>query len=239
MVIVFDTVLKIVGVGILLAAGVILYLIAVTRTIPRRVLRPVYSAKMSDRGLRRCLLPEGRAVVYEPGCRRAPSIRQYVIIVSSGTGHKMMKCLTDGQTDQIGYDVAVFDTDDRLTDILRVDEYLNRASWTQAVILPPETNYVSVIQRTRDGARISDEPIFASAAAGRVAAVALTVVLTAALAALMRLSLSEIFGAVHLAGQVMPVSWGVTCLTGALIGALLGGCMLLRDRKLIRTVINI
>lgn len=238
MLIVFETIVYIVGCSLLLLTIVISYPVLVSHVIPKVTLKPYYTARFGDRGIRRCRIPEGHAVVYAPGSRCADGIRQYVLIAMRESGQKFIKCLTDGRVSEIVYDIAVFDAENRMIDVFSVSERLEGSRWTKAFTLPQETAYVSVILRQADGVSVCTDRIYAASRIGECLCLMLTVGLTTLLAALTRALIYSIFHRINLVHAVPHISWTVTLLTAALFGFIFANALLWHNRKLTRKVMN-
>lgn len=237
------TILAVVGMGLMLLVAMILYILSISRLIPNYTLRPHYVGRMGDRGLRRFRTEAGHGVVYAPGSRCAPGITQYVLLHGKEDGLKTITCKTNGKVDKIRYDIAVFDGDGRLIDVLEVTDTLSGKRYTKAVVLPQDTSYVSVILRQADGKQVCADRVFDSDLTGRIVCAASTVVLTILMGILMRWMLSDAVRRLNEVyrfsrSQSPHISWPMTILIVGLFGLALAGLQFLRDKRYTKRKMN-
>ena len=130
-------------VGLLISLAA-LYVFLVACVFPRIFLRPGYDTSViHDRGLKKYVFPNGRAIVYEPSRFAAKYIKQYIL--SSNHGEKYIKCKLDKRINSIRFDVIAMDSADRVIEIIQVDDPVMLDGMTRGALLPSNTSYVSVI----------------------------------------------------------------------------------------------
>lgn len=130
-----------------------IYAITVGTLLPRLLLKTKYiPGAPTDRGLRKYVFPEGRGVVYEPH----PSIRKYVklYVLFVKDGAKYIRCKLADSVSFFGYAVAVFDNQNRVIDVVKVNDTVFSDGTSKSVRLPKETSYVGFILYSVNGKRI-------------------------------------------------------------------------------------
>ena len=134
--------------GFILSAS--LYVFFVALVLPKLFLKPKYTVKAPcDRGLKKYLFPDGRAIVYKPSLCVSEYIEQYVL--SSKNGEKSIVCKAKRGVRNLCYDVSAFDIKGRLIDIIGINESIDYLLTTQEARLPDKTAYVSIIIRKVNG----------------------------------------------------------------------------------------
>lgn len=238
-----NTILAVVGMGLVLLVAMILYILLVSRLIPGYTLRPHYVGRIGDRGIRRYRTEAGHAVLYAPGRRCASGITQYILLHGKEDGLKTITCKTNGKVDKIRYDIAVFDGSGRLIDVLDVTDTLSGERYTKAVVLPQATSYVSVILRQVNGKQVCADRVFDSGLVGRIMCAASTVVLTILMGLLMRRMLSDAVGQLNdvyrfSRSQSPHISRPMTILIAGLFGSALAGLQVLWDKRYTKRKMN-
>lgn len=110
----------------------------------------------TDRGLRKYTFPEGRGISYEPH----PALRKYVslyILFSSG-GNKFFRLKPKRGVNFLVYELAVFNAQNKLIDVIRVSERTDEDERRQNVMLPPSTSYVSLVIYTVGTESVTKKP---------------------------------------------------------------------------------
>ena len=139
-----NTVVEIVATACILLCSAILYVFLIACILPRLVLKPRYDLSvMQDRGIKKYVFDQGRAIVYEPSVHAARYIKQYIL--SSNNGEKYIKCKIDERIRQIKFDVVAMNADDKIIDVVQVAEFVTDNGFTRGAILPHNTSYVCVI----------------------------------------------------------------------------------------------
>ncbi len=148
------TFLNIVFLLLVLIGSPVFYVYLTARALPRRLLVPhADSAAIKDRGVRKYLFPNGRAITYLSGTSVRPYIPQY--IVSDHDGRRFLKCKLDKQVRSIRYRILPFDVNNHPLDILEVADPVTVAGVTSAVSLPSNTAYISLSVQEVNGEEIS------------------------------------------------------------------------------------
>ena len=154
----FDIIMQYVATGILLLLSVIGCVFLLACLYPRLLLKPGYRClQLKARGIRRYTFPTGRAITYQPGLKVRPYINSYVLAYNEGK--KLLKCELDETIYRIRYEIVVFDTYDRVIEVLQVSERIAQRGATKSVLLPADTAYVHLVLRAVNGEKISSEPI--------------------------------------------------------------------------------
>ncbi|MBQ7380317.1 MAG: hypothetical protein IJW70_11650 [Clostridia bacterium] len=139
-----DTVVEIVAHACILLCSAVLYVFLVARIFPHLLLKPKYRLSvLQDRGSRKYVFKNGRAIVYEPSIQAARYIKQYIL--SCNGGEKYIKCKIDERIRTIKYDVIAMDADDKEIATVRIAEPIYNTGVTKGALLPPDTSYVCVI----------------------------------------------------------------------------------------------
>ena len=202
--------------------ALIVYLYLTVSVLPRLVLRPVRKAAgggrapIGDRGLRRVTFPEGRAVVYRPSPASCRYLRYYALIRRDGCTY--IKCRIHPQVAHIRYDVAAFDRNGRLLDVLSVSERISEQGCTRMVRLPRATAYACVTLRKADGVYVGGEITVGYSLVSMGIYAALCGVTAAVFGAVMQGTLAETIPTLPRWGEVSGT--GATVLLSALAGLL-------------------
>lgn len=172
---------------VFVALSLFLYVFLIACVFPKLFLCPSYkTVRVRDRGLKKYVFDQGRAIAYEP----APSMRKYIsqYILSENCGEKFIKCKVDDRIDSLRYDVVVFGADDKVLDTVEVYEAINGKGITRAAALPLSTAYVSVCVREVNGVHVTED----ATASFSAIKVALFFILTACCTVAMALMLNSL-----------------------------------------------
>ena len=118
------------------------YVFLMGKILPAVFLKTKYiNGKTHDRGLKKFVHPEGRAVLYEP----IPSVRKYVksYTLFTNNGYKFFQCKTDSFVKELSYDLIQYDNKNRVVDVLKVQEALNEIGKSSPIMLHNATSYIS------------------------------------------------------------------------------------------------
>ena len=133
-----------------------LYIFLLKKTIPQLTLKHAsVGVNTRDRGIKKYRFDDGRAVVYEPELIYRQYVPQYMLL--SKNKDKFIRCRINANVRHIKYDVIAYDNNDKLIDIIGVEERLKRQRYTTSVLLPPETSYISFVLRRVDNMFMSNE----------------------------------------------------------------------------------
>lgn len=138
----------------LLSSG--LYMFLIMKAIPKFTLKhQSVGARTRDRGIKKYTFEDGRAVVYEPDFAYRKYVHQYMLI--SKNKHKFIKCRVNESIRHIKYDVIAYNNKHQILDIIGVEERMDSSKYTDSVLLPADTSYVSFVLRKVDSMFLSSE----------------------------------------------------------------------------------
>ncbi len=177
---------------------------------------PTGDTAMADRGLRKLVFPDGRAILYEPALRMRRYIRCYALIKQDGC--TFIKCRIHPRIACIRYDVATFDRKGRLLDVLNVSERVTEYGYTQTVRLPRATAYACVTLRRVDRMYEGRESTVGYSRVGIGMYMALSVITAAMMGNILHGCLAEIMETLPVRGDIS--SPGLTLVAAAVLGGL-------------------
>lgn len=195
-----------------IATGIFTYL--VVKLLPHFILKLKSTPENTyDRGIKKWVFDDGRAVVYEPELKYRRFVKEYLLIAKNHK--KYIKCLVDERIKHIRYDVLVFNNKNKLVDIVAVDEKMNKSKYTSTVLLPSDTSYVSLVLREVDDMFSSREKRAVYTKVSFIVYMAIVTLLSVFEGILLRYMLREIwqFTIFEPVGTVKMVIWS------AIIGA--------------------
>ena len=135
--------------ALILLACIGIYVLLVSRILPRRLLSPQRVGILCDRGVKKCVFPEGRSVTYEPKLSVRKYVSQYVLF--SHDGGKYIKCKIHEKVKSLVYELVIYDRKDEVINTLEITEKMDMSGYTANVMLPPETSYVHLEVRQVNG----------------------------------------------------------------------------------------
>lgn len=139
---------------VIFVSGIIMYVFIAGKLLPAIFLRPSRKGlKANDRGLKRYVYENGRAVVYKPTEENNKYIEQYIL--SANGVEKFIKCKIHKDIFSLEYDVIAFDSRDKVLDVICVKDPIAEKEITSAVSLPLDTSYVTVKARRVNGIRVA------------------------------------------------------------------------------------
>ncbi len=219
--------------GLTVPISLAVYLYLVVSVYPRLILRLVWRAPTDDkfsirtlfkgraktsllpsgdRGIRKLVFPEGRAIVYEPAPQYRRFIRNYALIKQDGCTY--MKCRIHEQIAHLRYDVTAFDSKGRLLDVLNVSERITERGCTRVVRLPRATAYARLTLRKADGMYMGREVTAGYSVASIIVYTGLSVVTAMIVASVLYNGVAEIFALWNMTGNK-----ALTLVTSAVLGA--------------------
>lgn len=142
--------------AILVVLSIILYVFLTVYLLPKIFIKPSYrSDNICDRGVKKYLFEDGRAIVYEP----KQSVREYInqYILSDNSGKRYLQCKLGDSIKKITYRILTFDVYDKSLGALEVAESSIKEQFTQSVRLPYDTAYVSIEIKNVNGKKVSGE----------------------------------------------------------------------------------
>ena len=153
-----DTLIKALCLAVLFIFEIILFLVVTGSVLPAIFMRVRCSVRTTrDRGMKKYVFPEGRAVAYEPEPSTRKYIHRYVLFVSEG--YKYLKCRVDEGVGYINYSVVMFNNKNKVVDVIDVKEKGIKEAETGAVRLHPDTSYIALIPNSVNGVRIHKKKI--------------------------------------------------------------------------------
>ncbi len=212
----------------------VIYVLVVGRLLPQIFIRPSKrGVKAIDRGLKKYVYDDGRAIVYEPAAETKRYVDQY--IVSSNNGEKFLKCKVDPRVYSLEYDVIAFNSRDRIIDVLAVtDLIVGKRELTSAVSLPMDTAYVSVLAKRVNGIKVSKTPTVYYSGTSLCAYVGLSAAFTAFQVMLLKPYVETLFNA--FSKDIEVISDAKTVIASVAISAICSALVILahctRDIKI-------
>lgn len=142
--------------GLMLLTSIILYVYLFSSIIPSFIMKlRMKEENTCDRGIKKFIYPNGRCVLYETELDIRKYISSYALFTEDG--YKYIKCKAVRGVSVLRYDVYAFNIDNKLIDIIGVNEVLGKDDYTEAIALPPETSYVRFVLRRADNKTISSK----------------------------------------------------------------------------------
>ena len=159
-----------------------LYILIVAFWLPKVFLRNKYKMKsVNDRGIRKYKRGnDGVGILYEPEAETRKYIKQYAL--SFDGEEKLLRCMLANDIDYIEYDVASFNSDEKIINVLNVKDVVEKAGFTRTVILPKETAYVAIVISKVDVIEL-DVPVKLLISKGKMFAYSIITVLLSVLTA--------------------------------------------------------
>ena len=174
------TIMNCLAQAVLYALSLIMYVFIAGKLLPAIFLRPSYKGlRSNDRGLKRYTYENGRAIVYKPTEENNKYIEQYIL--SANGDEKFVKCKVHEKIYSLEYDVIAFNSRDKVLDVISVKDPIRRKGISEAVPLPLDTSYVSVIARKVNRVRVTKKATVGYSYLGILAYSILCSVLTASL----------------------------------------------------------
>ena len=208
---------------ILLLAGSIAFFIALELLVfPKCFLKGKYTiGQTSDRGLRKYKTSDdGVYFLYEPGWFVRRYIKQYVIAVENEG--KSLTCMLEDGVDYARFDVVLFNTADRVFNVLNVQQLVGERAYTDPSPLPPETAYVTLVLN-QVNSREFPEVARSRITTGKLIAFGVSTCVTAMVTAFcMNLSFANLFGKVFRETYAAATAQNVAVLAVALVASLIG-----------------
>ena len=128
---------------IIAITSLILYVLAVSQWLPSLlVAKRRVSGKMSDRGIKKYVFPEGRGVVYEPGRTSRGYMKKYMLF--SYEGKKYLRCSFDAAVRSAYFEVLIYDNRNRIIKTADIYETIGDTHYSEAILLPDDASYVNL-----------------------------------------------------------------------------------------------
>ena len=120
----------------------------------------------TDRGIKKVVEKHGQSMVFEPALKWRQFIKQYVL--AERFGKKELMCKLDKDISYICYEIVLFNNRNKVFDVLKVKDLVEKSGYTKVVELPEETSYVSIVVDEVDNATFPDSTV-RKAKAGKIA----------------------------------------------------------------------
>ena len=196
--------------------SLILYVFLTACLLPKLLLIPSFNAAhIQDRGIKKYLFEEGRAIV----CQPAPAVRAHIpqYILSDNNGERFLKCMLSPQVYSLKYRVLTFDVNDRPLQVLDVEDPVKSRGVARSVPLPLNTAYVSISVMDVNGKKLPASPV-AFSRVKLLIYLASTVAMTIAEALMIKQALVFFADLIFAYTDTVPAHYGTTLFTALLIG---------------------
>lgn len=134
-----------------------LYIFLITKIFPTIFLKvQKKDTTPKDRGIKKYVFENGRAIVYIP----EPSTKKYIAqyILSENSGERFLKCKFDDRVVTASYEVTAFDSSDKIIDTVCVFDTPDCREIARAVPLPLTTAYVNISVTEINRKKVSELP---------------------------------------------------------------------------------
>lgn len=196
--------------------SLVLYVFLTACLLPKILLIPGFSAaQIQDRGIKKYLFEDGRAMVCQPALDVRPYIPQYIL--SDNNGERFLKCKLHPGILSLKYRVLTFDVNDRPLQVLEVEDPVSTRGVAKAVPLPLNTAYVSLSLMDVNGKKVSGSPVAFSPIKLLIYLVS-TVVMTVAQALMIKQALLFFADLIFAYSDTVSAHYGTTVFTALLIG---------------------
>ena len=136
-----------------------------TYVLPRIYLKLRYTVdKSNDRCIKRVYEKHGQCMVFEPEEKWRKYVNQYIL--AERKGKKELVCKVDAELSYIEFDIAIFNANGKVTQVIKAKDYVNNGGITQPVELPEETSYVTINVLRADN-RLFEDHLTAKIPAGK------------------------------------------------------------------------
>lgn len=128
---------------IIAITSLILYILAVSQWLPSLLMaKRRVSGKISDRGIKKYVFPEGRGVVYEPGRTSRGYMKKYMLLCYNGK--KYLRCSFDEAVRSAYFELLIYDNQDRLIKTSDIYLHIGDTHYSEAILLPDDASYVTL-----------------------------------------------------------------------------------------------
>ncbi len=166
--------------SIFIIASCFLYVFLISKILPQLFLSSKRKkAEPKDRGIKKYVFDQGRAIVYIPEPNTKKYITQYIL--SENNGERFLKCKFDSRVVTAHYEVTVFDSSDNIIDTLNVYDTPDCGEIARAVPLPLSAAYVNISVNEINRKKISKHKKASVSLLSYVLYIALTFTATAVL----------------------------------------------------------
>ena len=198
--------------------SLVLYVLLTACILPHWLLGFHFSAAdIKDRGVKKYLFADGRAIVYLPD----PAIRTYIpqYILSDHQGERFLECMLNPTICSLRYRVLPFDAQDRPLPVLEVEDPVSTRGISKILPLPLNTAYVTIFLLDVNGKEFKNSLLNYSLI--KLAAYGISTIVLTILEALMIKQCLLYFADLMFAYSDMVASgYFFTVFTAAIVGAL-------------------
>ena len=121
----------------------ILYILAVSQWLPSLLIaKRRISGKVSDRGIKKYVFPEGRGVVYEPGRTSRGYMKKYMLLCYNGK--KYLRCSFDDAVRSAYFELLIYNNQNKLIKTSDIYVPVGDTHYSEAILLPDDTAYVTL-----------------------------------------------------------------------------------------------
>lgn len=198
------------------------YMAVVAWWLPKVFLQNKFKMKtVNDRGIRKYKgSGDSIGILYEPEVGTRKYIKQYAI--SFDGDEKLLKCMLADDIDYIEYDIASFNRNGKIINVLNVKDVVEKAGFTRSVILPRETSYVALVISRVDNIEL-DVPVKLLISKGKMLAYSLiTVILSVITAFAIKIGIALSLGGVFRESFMMSIDGHIWTLGFALLLSVIG-----------------
>lgn len=153
-----EVVVSYVAKALVFFTSMVLYVYLFSAIIPKFIMKlRCKKENTRDRGIKKFIYSNGRCILYETELKVRNYVSSYALYTENG--YKYIKCKTARNIRHLRYDVYTFDKNNKLIDIIEVNETIDNGEYTNSVLLPPETSYARFVLRKADSFYASKEII--------------------------------------------------------------------------------
>ena len=128
---------------IIAITSLILYILAVSQWLPSLLIaKRRVSGKITDRGIKKYVFPEGRGVVYEPGRTSRGYMKKYMLFCHNGK--KYLRCSFDDEVRSAYFEVLIYDNQNRIIKTADIYETIGETHYSEAILLPDDASHVNL-----------------------------------------------------------------------------------------------
>ena len=204
------------------------YVFCIKFLLPKYVIkRGYYIEDNLGRGLKRFVSDSGRALLFEPH----PSIRKYIkqYALVSEKGNKYLQCYVDRGANRLTYSIIMLDRNDKVIDVVEVEEVTAKRNLTQPVYLHPDTSYVALIVGSVNKAKLADSAVSYYTQNSIVIFGMVTAAITLVASLIFSLSFSNFMSNVGAGVSSDGVIYFLTSLIAAVAAGVISSLLLLMD----------
>ncbi len=192
-----------------------IYVFVMTKPLTYFLLSPSYKKHPpTDTGISKYKFPEGRGIVCEPDTKYRKYLKKYLLFTYGD--RKYIKCQLSEDVVSIRYEVAVYNSADKLIKILALAENIEIKGETRDIQLPSDASYVCLVLKA-----INEKEYFSTLQYTSLIKICtfsvLTIAMTVACGLLMRTAISSIAKLFNLNWYI---SLGVNIAESSVIGIL-------------------